>query len=246
MGPGTDTFDELVRALALPGAGLGLARGFARLLPTVVMVPAFGLRGLPVAVRGAIALCLALAVGPALSSAAPEAGGVLLTLVGDVLRGLPLALAGAVPMWAAGMAGGLFDELRGAALEPSRAAVPEANSPSATLLTLLAGTFFFSVGGPSVIARAALRAEVGAGLLEHTVGTLAAGMTVALLVAGPLLAAGVVVAAGNAVLARGPFSAARGALPSLRGIAMLTFFAVALERVAVLLALLTERGVRGG
>ena len=245
MGPELGVFDEVVRALALEGTGFGLARGFARLLPTALLVPAFGLRGLPVTVRGSMALCLAFAISPALSGAAPEVGGPVVTLVVDLLRGLPLALASAVPMWAASMAGGLFDELRGARLEARLPAVADAESPSATLLTLLSGVFFFATGGPASIARALVRAEVGHDLLVHTVGTLAAGMTLALVVGGPLVAAGVTVAAAQAVLARSPFAALRGALPSLRAVTLLAFFAVALERVAALMAVAAEGGARG-
>lgn len=248
VGPELGVFDQVVRAFALEGTGFGLARGFARLLPTALLVPAFGLRGLPVTVRASMALCLAFAISPALSGApgaAPEVGGPVVTLLVDALRGLPLALASAVPMWAASMAGGLFDELRGARLEARLPAVADAESPSATLLTLLSGVFFFATGGPASIARALVRAELGHDLLVHTVGTLAAGMTLALVVGGPLVAAGVTVAAAQAVLSRSPFASVRGALPSLRAVTLLAFFAVALERVAALLAMAAERGARG-
>lgn len=245
VGPELGVFDQVVRAFALEGTGFGLARGFARLLPTALLVPAFGLRGLPITVRASMALCLAFAISPALSGTTPEVGGPIVTLVVDALRGLPLALASAVPMWAASMAGGLFDELRGARLEARLPAVADAESPSATLLTLLSGVFFFATGGPASIARALVRAELGHDLLAHTVGTLAAGMTLALVVGGPLVAAGVTVAAAQAVLARSPFASLRGALPSLRAVTLLAFFAVALERVAALMAMAAERGARG-
>lgn len=239
-------FDEIVRAFALAGTGAGLAHAFFRLLPTVLIVPAFGLRGVPAQVRVAVALVLAFAVAPALGGAPVEPGGTLVTWLFDVLRGFPLALAAAVPTWAAAMAGGLFDELRGPRVDVKLAPVADAHSPSAVLLSLLGGIFFLSVGGPSAIARAIVRADLGADVLGHTVATLAAGATVALVIAGPLLAATVVSTAATAIVVRAPFAAARGVAPSLRAAAMLAFFAVALERVATLLAIATEAGVHGG
>lgn len=238
-------FDQIVRAFSLAGTGAGLARGFFRLLPTVALVPAFGLRGVPVQVRASMALVLAFAVAPALASAPAEPGGLLVTWLVDVLRGLPLALAATVPLWAASMAGGLFDELKGPRADVKLAPVADAHSPSAVLLSLLAGSFFFAAAGPSTIATAIVRADLGREVVSRTVGTLAAGATVALVIAGPLLAAAIVSTAASAIVMKSPFAAARGVVPSLRSAAMLAFFAVALERVATLLAIVTEQGLRG-
>jgi len=238
-------FDEIVRAFSLPGSGAGLARGFFRLLPTALLVPAFGLRGTPLQVRASMALVLAFAVAPALAEAPPEPGGLLVTWAVDLLRGLPLALAAAVPLWAAAMAGGLFDELKGAREDVKLAPLEGAHSPSSVLLSLLAGSFFFAAGGPAAIAKAIVRADLTEDVVTRTVATLAAGSTVALVVAGPLVAAAIVATTASAIVVRAPFSAARGAAPSLRAAAMLAFFAVALERVATLLAMVTEQGVRG-
>lgn len=238
-------FEEVSRAFALgPGeSGLGLARGFFRLLPTVFIVPAFGLRGLPAQVRASMALVLAFAVAPALSSAPQEPAGLAVTLFIDMLRGLPLALASAVPLWAGAMAGGLFDELRGPSADVKLAPTPDAHSPSAVLLSLLAGFFFFAAGGPSTLVRAIVRADLSSEIVSQTVSTLAAGATVALVVAGPLLAAAILSTTAGALVSRSPFGAARSVVPSLRAMAMLAFFAVALERVATLLALVTTQGL---
>ena len=89
-------------------------------------------------VRASMALVLAFAVAPALASAPAEPGGLLVTWLVDVLRGLPLALAATVPLWAASMAGGLFDELKGPRADVKLAPVADAHSPSAVLLSLLA------------------------------------------------------------------------------------------------------------
>jgi flagellar biosynthesis protein FliR len=236
-------FEEVARAFSLGGSGGGLARGFFRLLPTVFVVPAFGLRGVPIQVRASMALVLAFAVAPAISTQGVEPGGLAVTLFVDVLRGLPLALASALPLWAGTMAGGLFDELRGPSADVKLAPTPDAHSPSAVLLSLLGGFFFFAAGGPSTMVRAIVRADVDANVVTRTVSTLAAGASIALVVAGPLLAAAILSTAAGAMVARSPFFAARAVVPSLRAVAMLAFFAVALERVATLLALVTAEGI---
>src|SRR5262245_41784225 len=107
--------ETVVSALAAANidvAALGLA--WARVMPTVVLVPAFGLRALPVPARALVALALAGAIVPALAPAARvTAEPWAVTLVGEILRGLPVAIAAAVPLWAATMAGGVADALRG-------------------------------------------------------------------------------------------------------------------------------------
>ncbi len=237
-------FEDVVGAFSLAGSGMGLARGFFRLLPTVLVVPAFGLRGVPVQVRASMALVLAFGVAPAISLQNPEPGGVVVTLFVDVLRGLPLALASALPLFAGAMAGGLFDELRGPLVDVKLAPTPDAHSPAAVLLSLLGGCFFFAAGGPSTLARAVVRADLSEGIVTRTVATLAAGASIALIIAGPLLGAAILSTAAGAIVSRAPFAAARGIVPSLRAGAMLAFFAVALERVATLLALFSAHGAR--
>ncbi len=94
-------------------AALGLA--WARAVPAVTMVPAFGLRALPAPARAVLGLALAASIFPALTPVAVGADSrpwILLALV-EVARGLPVAISAAVPLWAATMAGGVADALRG-------------------------------------------------------------------------------------------------------------------------------------
>jgi type III secretory pathway component EscT len=237
-------FDEVARAFSVGEAGLGLSRGFFRILPTVIVVPAFGLRGMSPQVRASMALVLAFAVAPAASLSVMEPGGLVVTWAVDVLVGLPLALAAAVPLWAASMAGGLVDDLGGPRVDAQLAVSRDTTSPVGTLLSLLAGALFFAAGGPKAIALAVLHSSLATDVLSRTVTTLAAGATVALVVAGPILAAQVVSTASSIVLLRAPFGAARSLVPTLRSATLLAFLALSLERIAVLVALFTADATR--
>ena len=92
---------------------------FLQQLPIMLLtlVPAFGLRALPLAARGVVGLALAAAVAPAVAStsvATPARLPWIALAFEQIVRGLPVAVAAAVPLWAATMAGGLVDTLRGA------------------------------------------------------------------------------------------------------------------------------------
>ena len=84
----------------------GLA--WARALPTIALVPAFGLRALPAPARGIVALALAAAFWPAAAPAARVDTAVpwIALALEQILLGLPIAVAAAVPLWAATM--GMF------------------------------------------------------------------------------------------------------------------------------------------
>lgn len=237
-------FEEVARAFSLGETALGLSRGFFRILPTVIVVPAFGLRGVSPQVRASMALVLAFAVAPTASLSVLEPGGVVVSWAVDVLVGLPLALAAALPLWAATMAGGLVEDLGGPRVDAQLAVSRDASTPVATLLSLLSGALFFAAGGPKAIALAVGRTTLATDVLSRTVSTLAAGATVALVVAGPILAAHVVSTASSVVLVRAPFAAARGLVPTLRSVALLAFLALSLERIAVLVALFTADATR--
>src|ERR1700677_1150573 len=83
-------------------AALGLACG--RLLPIVILVPAFRLRALPAPARAAHAPALGAAVGPAVGVAG---AGSARCLLDEVTRGLSVANTAAVAHWAATMTGGV-------------------------------------------------------------------------------------------------------------------------------------------
>ena len=90
-------------------AALGLA--WARAMPSVTIVPAFGLKALPQSARAVLALALAGTIFPALITAPSSLPHVpwALALAGEVLAGLPIAVAAAIPLWAAAMAGSARD-----------------------------------------------------------------------------------------------------------------------------------------
>src|SRR5262245_57801196 len=72
---------------------------WARVLPTALLVPAFGLAILPVALRLAIGFVLALSIAPLLHAPvlAPQAAWPLV-LASEFARGLPVAAAASVSL----------------------------------------------------------------------------------------------------------------------------------------------------
>jgi type III secretory pathway component EscT len=233
---------------------MGLA--WARVAPTVALVPAFGLRALPVSARAVVGLGLAAAIAPAVAAMpALGAGGEslpwALRALAEIARGLPVAVAAAVPLWAATMAGGLVDALRGAGDGQGLAVVEDRPSSFGVLLSLLASTIFLGTGGPARIA-AALAADghgthgaaggVAVPALLAAADDLAAGASVAVAIAAPLLAAAVVLELAFALVARAASPAqVHALLAPLRAVGMLAITAVVLDRIATLLAI----GVRG-
>src|SRR5579872_10114 len=103
----------LTDVLGLSGtdwASIGLA--WARAMPAVILVPAFGLRALPRPAQALIGLGLAICIAPAIApSHAVGAARWLAAALAEVVKGLPVALAAAIPLWAATMAGGVADTI---------------------------------------------------------------------------------------------------------------------------------------
>jgi flagellar biosynthetic protein FliR len=224
---------------------LGLA--WARALPALVLVPAFGLRALPGPARVAAALGLAACVAPAVAaSAGPAPGGVwALGLLREVGRGLPVALAAAVPLWAATMAGGVVDALRGAGEGPSLATLEGRTTPLGALFGLVAALGFLGSGGPSRVAWALASAPpVGAPLALRVAAELREGVSLAVAIAAPLVAASVVVEVALALLARAASPTQVQALTAqVRSVALLALVALLFERLATAL---TALGARAG
>jgi type III secretory pathway component EscT len=217
---------------------VGLA--WARVAPTIALVPAFGLKALPAPARAILGLALAAAIWPALAPVARHDASspwVLLALE-QIVLGLPVALAAAVPLWAATMAGGLVDALRGAQ-EGSGLAVVEGRASSfGVLLSLVASVVFLSTGGPAHVASALATTTLGAHPLLAAADTLVAGIGLAVALGGPLLAASVVLELAFAFVARAASPAqVHALLAPLRALGLLAIAAIALERIATLLAL---------
>lgn len=225
-------------------SAIGLA--WARVSPTVTLVPAFGLRALPASARAVVGLALAAAIAPAVAATATAADATLpwvARALGEIVLGLPVALAAAIPLWVATMAGGLVDGLRGASDGQGLAVVEDRPSSFGILLSLLASTIFLSTGGPARVAGALANAHAVTatglrGALLSASHDLVAGIGIAVSVGAPLLAAAVVLELAFALIARAATPAQIHALLApLRAVGLLAIAAVVLDRVAALLAL---------
>jgi type III secretory pathway component EscT len=224
--------------------GLGLA--WARFAPALAIVPAFGLKALPVPARGILGIALAAGIYPALVPIVverPETPWFVLALE-QIVLGLPVALAAAIPLWAATMAGGLVDSLRGAQ-DGSGLAVVEGNktTPLAILLSLLASIVFLATGGPARVAASLATTTLGEHPLLAASHALVAGIGLAVAIGAPLLAAAVVLEIAFALVARAASPSQVHALfAPLRALGLLAIVAIVLERIADLVALAVRTG----
>lgn len=220
--------------------GLGLA--WARFGPTLAIVPAFGLKALPTPARGILGLALAAGVYPALTPILVERAGTpwFVLALEQIVLGIPVALAAAIPLWAATMAGGLVDALRGtqdgsglAVVEGSRA------TPIAILLSLLASVVFLATGGPArVAASLAATTTLGEHPLLAASHALVAGIGLAVAIGAPLLAAAVVLEIAFALIARAASpSQVHALLAPLRALGLLAIVAIVIERLADVIAI---------
>jgi type III secretory pathway component EscT len=233
----------VVDALARSGvdvAALGIA--WARAAPSVALVPAFGLRALPVPARMVMGLAFAASVFPALAPAAPGAAQPwpVLVLV-EMARGLPIALAAAVPLWAATMAGGVVDALRGSQESLTAPTVEGRATPLGVPFSLLACAIFLATGGPARVASALALRPVATHPLLAAADDIVGGIVLAVALGGPLLAAAVVVEIAAALVARAASPAqVHALLAPLRALGTLAVVAVVLERLATGLARAVE------
>jgi flagellar biosynthesis protein FliR len=218
-------------------AGLGLA--WARAMPVVTIVPAFGLRALPLAARGVIGFALAVCIFPSvhpveLDMHVPWA----LLLVGEVLRGLPVAITTSAVLWAAVMVGGMFDNLRGS---QDAVQVPVIDGQATTMsvpFALLAGAIWLVTGGPSHIAHALATAAIPAHPILGAVNDLTTAIALAVSIGAPLLAASLVVEVTGAVIARAASPAQiHLLLAPLRAMALLVVCGIVFDRIANVLAI---------
>ena len=230
---------EVVRAFDKEGidlAALGLA--WARATPAVTLVPAFGLRALPAAARAVLGLAFAACVFPALTPIArtADAPWVLLAM-GELLRGIPVALAAAIPLWAATMAGGVIDSLRGAQDATSSPAVDGRPTMLGVPMSLLASGIFLSTGGPARVVAALATRGIPAHPVLAAAHDLVAGITLAVAVAGPLVAAGLVLEIAAALVARAASPAqVHALLAPLRAIGVLALVGIVLDRAMGVIA----------
>lgn len=213
-----------------------LAAHWARVLPTVVLVPAFGLRALPAPVRVAIGLLFAVCMYSAPTAPlAPVAMGMPwpLMLLGEVVSGLPVAVAAAVPLWAAAAAGGLAEQLRGGSETVNSPLVEGRTSSLGVLFAMLAALGFLGSGGPSrIVSRLLLPPPTDGGFLLRISADLLAGIDISIAFAAPLLGAAVVVDVITALATRAAAPAhLQQSLAPLRALGILCVLAFALERI---------------
>lgn len=227
--------EEALRACGVDLARLGMA--WARATPAVTLVPAFGLRALPVVARGVLGVALAVAIFPALPQASPTSGLLWVGLLEQVAAGLPVAIAAAVPLWAATMAGGVADALRGMSDTSAAPTVEGSATPTGIVLSLLACGMFFATGGP---ARVAMALALSPGDLHPVLRAsedITHGITIAVALGAPLLAASVVVEVAGALIARAATPAQLHLLLApLRALALLGVLAVVFSKMSEALA----------
>jgi type III secretory pathway component EscT len=221
-------------------AALGLA--WARAMPAVTLVPGFGLRALPAPARMVLGFALAACIFPALAPVATASTLPWPILVlGEVVRGLPVAIAAAVPLWAATMAGGVADALRGSQETANAPTVEGPATPMGVAMSLLAGAIFLGTGGPARVVAALSDRPVAAHPVLAAADDLVGGITLAIALGGPLLAASVVIEIAGALIARAASPAqVHTLIAPLRALGTLAVMAVVLERLAVALAKVVE------
>jgi type III secretory pathway component EscT len=231
----------LAHALAESGidlASVGLA--WARVAPTIALVPAFGMRALPGPARGVLGLTLAVSIFPAFTGVVVAHGTEpwVLLAIDELLRGLPVALGAAVPLWAATMAGGLVDTLRGAQDQTTFATLEGRVSPLGVPLGLLASAIFLGTGGPARVVTELASRELPAHPVLAAVRDLVHGIGLAVAIGAPLLAAALVLEIAGALVARAASPAQVHLLIApLRALGILAVIGIVLDRIAAVLAL---------
>ena len=218
------------------------ALGFARAIPAVTLVPAFGLSAVPPQTRLALGLALGLCIAPALSGDVSVGGLFVVALGREALVGLPVALLASLSIYVAGMAGGLVDDLRGGRESVTLPALPEEMPPVAALFSLLASIAFLETGGAARVAGALSAPLLSARFSwPAVVQALAGSVELAFAIAAPLVVASVLLEVASALLARAASPAFIGpVLAPLKSVAMLGILALVFERITELLTLLSR------
>jgi type III secretory pathway component EscT len=201
------------------------------------------LSAVAIPVRLALAVALAVTVLPAATSFAPTTASYAVAFGLELLRGIPLALESSAILWAATMAGGLVDNLRGAREASSLPTFEEPAAPFGAVLGILAGLAFLESGGASRVALAsAAAAAPSASLFRAAAADLTRAIEIAIAVAAPLAAVSILVELGAALITRAAAPAQVGALIApLRSVVLLGLAALLIERMSALFAELAAR-----
>jgi type III secretion protein T len=226
--------DALSRELVSSGIDpAAWALGWARLLPSVVLVPAFGLRALPVFAQALFAFILAACVAPALAPLLTSQQPSFVTLLVQVATGLPVAVGAAATLWAASMTGNLLDELRGST--PALTLVPSVDSgatPLGVLLSLGAAAAFLELGGPARLTEAlSVLQPISEQNIGQVVRTLVQGVQLAVLISAPLLAFALFFEVFHALIARATSSSLIFDWVPVRSICLLALVGLLLDRL---------------
>jgi type III secretory pathway component EscT len=236
-----ETLARLFEQGGIDLAAWGLA--WARVAPVVAIVPAFGLRALSGPVRAAMALVLAAILVPPLRPSVIGPGPLPVLLLIELMRGTVVALSAAIPLWAATMAGGVIDALRGSQDVTMMPTVEGRATPLGVLFSLLAATIFLGMGGPAAIVATLASSPPGLGDgVTRAASDIAAGIGVAVAIAAPLLAASIILEIAGALVARAASPAHLHAfLAPIRSLALLVLTALLLNRMAAFMAALVPR-----
>jgi flagellar biosynthesis protein FliR len=236
-------FDSLAQALPEAAMLRSWLLGAARVMPAMIIVPAFGLRAVPAGARLALALCLGICVSPVLAGSDTVPFVLAVTL--QALRGMPVAVAAAAALWAASMAGGLIDELGHSRERSQLPLAPAGGGAASTLFAMVAAIAFLETGGPSRIVTALTRPSEPLGdLLTQVVRDLLAGVQVAVAVAVPFLVASVFFDVLTNLIARTVQGISLQSLwAPLRTLFFLLLLAAMLDRVLALIVLQASRAV---
>jgi type III secretory pathway component EscT len=218
-----------------------LAVSWARALPTVLIVPAFGLKALPTPMRVVLGATIAIAIFPAMAPviALRAHEPWISSAFEQIVSGIPIALATAIPLWAATMAGGAIDTARGVDSKKEFPVVEKGATEIGVFFSLLASAIFLATGGPARVANQLISAHLGAHPVLAAVHDLVGGITAAVAIAAPILTASIVVDAGLALANRASSPVPLGAsMAPVRTMALFVRLALVLERIARVLALL--------
>jgi type III secretory pathway component EscT len=236
---GPSLFAAIEQALELSALDLrAWLLAWARAVPAVALVPAFGLRALPVPARVAMGLVLALTIAPSLRPVVEEPEAWPWRLLIEMLNGLPVAITAATALWVASMVGGLVDNLRGA---QERLALPNVEpdaSPLGAMLGMLAAILFLETGGPAHLGAAlADQGALGMGSVLGSAQALVAGIEFTIAVAVPLVVTSLVVEVAALLVARAAQPAPLATvLGPVRSIVILGVLAILLDRVVAVVA----------
>jgi flagellar biosynthetic protein FliR len=187
--------------LSVPSATLAaLLLGTARATGFVVLAPPFNSSGIPMAVKGALALALSLVVFPQLAADMPAvtAGFLVVAAITEAVIGAALGFVVQVLFTAVQLAGDIIDVAGGFSLQPAYDPLSlTMNSSIGRLHYLLATTLLFTSGGHLLLVRGFVTSYQGLPLggsldtaqLGSTMITAFAMMFLAALqIAGPMVA----------------------------------------------------------